>query len=35
MTVNEKGERVYLEGAERSRRLAEQQRLIREYCAAG
>jgi len=35
MTVNEKGERVYLEGTERSRRLAEQQRLIREYCAAG
>ena len=35
MTVNEKGERVYLEGAERSRRLAEQQRLVREYCPAG
>ena len=35
MTVNEKGERVYLEGGERTRRLAEQQRLVREYCPAG
>ncbi|HEY8243533.1 MAG TPA: DUF4124 domain-containing protein [Casimicrobiaceae bacterium] len=35
MTTNEKGERVYLEGAERARRLTEQQRLVREYCPAG
>jgi Skp family chaperone for outer membrane proteins len=35
LTTNDKGERVYLEGSERARRLAEQQRLVREYCAAG
>jgi hypothetical protein len=35
MTTNEKGERTSLEGAERARRLAEQQRLVREYCPAG
>jgi hypothetical protein len=34
-SVNEKGERVYLEAPERARRLAEQQRLAREYCAGG
>jgi hypothetical protein len=33
MTTNAKGERAYLEAPERARRLAEQQRLVREYCA--
>jgi len=34
-TTNEKGERAYMEAPERARRLAEQQRLVREYCPAG
>ena len=34
-SINEKGERVYLESGERARRLADQQRLVREYCPAG
>ena len=33
LTTNEKGERVALPLVERQRRLAEQQRLVREYCA--
>jgi hypothetical protein len=35
LTTNEKGERVALPLDERQRRLAEQQRLVREYCSAG
>lgn len=33
VTMNAKGERVVVDTAERQRRLAEQQRLMREYCA--
>ena len=32
-TTTDKGERIALPLAERQRRLAEQQRLVREYCA--
>ena len=31
-TTNDKGERVIIDAAERQRRLAEQQRLSKEYC---
>jgi hypothetical protein len=33
LTTNEKGETVPLDPAEKARRLAEQQRLAKEYCA--
>ncbi|HQU48357.1 MAG TPA: DUF4124 domain-containing protein [Casimicrobiaceae bacterium] len=32
VTINAKGEQVVVDAAERQRRLAEQQRLAREYC---
>ncbi|MBE7524522.1 MAG: DUF4124 domain-containing protein [Burkholderiales bacterium] len=32
VTINAKGEQVVVDAAERARRLAEQQRLAREYC---
>jgi hypothetical protein len=31
---DEKGQRIMLEPAERDRRMAEQQKLVREYCAS-
>jgi hypothetical protein len=35
VTLNDKGERVYVEAPERARRLADQQRVAREACAPG